>query len=121
MPPLKNKMHSSREHGNQEIVEVEVQWMPGNGCDRAQKNQRGVVNSAQKKRKKKSLLNPFIHFQLQNNALICLPSKIKVYLAKIIPVALKYQIFAMQNSPRGTPHRSDFQIAPVKYTTGVTG
>jgi hypothetical protein len=46
--------------------------------------------------------------------------KCKGILGKIIPVALKYLIYAMQNSPCGTPqaHRSD--LAPVKYPTGVT-
>jgi hypothetical protein len=41
-------------------------------------------------------------------------------LGKIILVALKYLIYAMQNSPCGTPqaHRSD--LAPGKYPTGVT-
>jgi hypothetical protein len=32
----------------------------------------------------------------------------KANLGKIIPVPLKYLIFAMQNSSCGTPHRSDF-------------
>jgi hypothetical protein len=48
-------------------------------------------------------LNHFIHFQLQNNA----PHALKL-LGKIIPVPLKYLIFAMQNSSCGTPHGSDF-------------
>jgi hypothetical protein len=64
-----------------------------------------------------NLLNSFIHFQLQNNAPVCLqiPSKEKLHrnLGKIIPVALKYLIFTMQNSPRETdgsevPHGSDW-------------
>jgi hypothetical protein len=32
----------------------------------------------------------------------------KANLGKIIPVPLKYLIFAMQNSSCGTPHGSDF-------------
>jgi hypothetical protein len=47
--------------------------------------------------------------------------KCKGNLGKIIPFALKYLIYAMQNSPCGTPpqaHGSD--LAPVKYPTGVT-
>jgi hypothetical protein len=46
--------------------------------------------------------------------------KHKGNLGKIIPVALKYLIYAMQNSLCGTPqaHRSD--LTPVKYPTGVT-
>jgi hypothetical protein len=46
--------------------------------------------------------------------------KRKDNLGKIIPVALKYIIYAMQNSPCGTPqaHRSD--LAPMKYPTAVT-
>jgi hypothetical protein len=74
-------------------------------------HRRGVVNSAGKNKKKRSLPTHFIHFQLQNIApCLQIPSNIKETLGKIIPVALKYLIFAMQNSPCGTPqaHRSDF-------------
>jgi hypothetical protein len=64
----------------------------------------GVVDRACKKK------SHFIHFQLQNNAPICpqITSKVKLTLGKIIPVPLKYLIFAMQNkSSCGTPHGSD--------------
>jgi hypothetical protein len=39
------------------------------------------------------------------NAPICLqiPSKVRLTLGKIIPVALKYILFTMQNSPLGHP------------------
>jgi hypothetical protein len=54
-------------------------------------------------------LNHFIHFQLQNNAPICLqiPSKLLANLGKITPDALKYLIFTMQNSSHGAHHRSE--------------
>jgi hypothetical protein len=41
-------------------------------------------------------------------------------LGKIIPVALKYLIYAIQNSPCGTPQAYGSDLAPVKYPTGVT-
>jgi hypothetical protein len=46
--------------------------------------------------------------------------KCKGSLGKIIPVALKYLIYAMQNSPCGTPQAHGSDLAPVKYPTGVT-
>jgi hypothetical protein len=71
---------------------------------------RGVVDRARKNFFFCFENNHFIHFQLQNNAPICLQilSKVKLTLGNIIPVALKYLIFTMQNSSGGTPHRSDF-------------
>jgi hypothetical protein len=41
-------------------------------------------------------------------------------LGKIIPVALKYLIYAMPNSPCATPQAHGSDLAPVKYPTGVT-
>jgi hypothetical protein len=60
--------------------------MPGNGHDRAsaRKDAHKKILSARKKKEEKSPI-------------------VKVTLGKIISVALKYLIFAMQNSPRGTP------------------
>jgi hypothetical protein len=55
-------------------------------------------------KKKNSIQKHFIHFQLQNIAPICL--QVPSNLGKIIPVALKYLIYAMQNSP--------CDLAPVK-------
>jgi hypothetical protein len=46
--------------------------------------------------------------------------KCKGNLGKIIPVALKYLIYDMQNSPCGTPQAHGSDLAPVKYPTGVT-
>jgi hypothetical protein len=46
--------------------------------------------------------------------------KCKGSLGKIIPVALKYLIYAMHNSPSGTPQAHGSDLAPVKYPTGVT-
>jgi hypothetical protein len=46
--------------------------------------------------------------------------KCKGNLGKIIPVALKYVIYAMQNSRCGTPQAHGSDLAPVKYRTGVT-
>jgi hypothetical protein len=46
--------------------------------------------------------------------------KCKGNLGKIIPVALKYLIYAMPNSPCGTPQAHGSDLAPVKYPTGVT-
>jgi hypothetical protein len=46
--------------------------------------------------------------------------KCKGNLGKIIPVALKYLIYAMQNSPCGTPQAHGNELDPVKYSTGVT-
>jgi hypothetical protein len=34
--------------------------------------------------------------------------------------SLKYLIYAMQNSPCGTPQAHGSDLAPVKYPTGVT-
>jgi hypothetical protein len=42
-------------------------------------------------------------------------------LGKIIPVAMKYLIYAMQNSPCETPQAHGSDLAPMKYPTGVTG
>jgi hypothetical protein len=67
----------------------------------------GVVNRARKIFVSflNNHLNHFIHFQLPNNALICLqvPSKSKLTLGKITP---EIPIFTMQNSSGGTPHGS---------------
>jgi hypothetical protein len=109
------------------------QGLPEDGRDHAgarkrpQNNPWGVVNSARKKKKnvfKKntcSLLNYFIHFRLQNIAPICLqiPSNVKVTLGKSL-IALKYLIYAMQNSPCGTPLAHGNDLTPVKYPIGVT-
>jgi hypothetical protein len=46
--------------------------------------------------------------------------KCKGNLGKIIPVTLKYLIYAMQNSPCGTPQAHGSGLAPVKYPTGMT-
>jgi hypothetical protein len=49
--------------------------------------------------------------------------KCKGNLGKIIPVALKYLIYAVENSPCGqcgTPQAHGSDLAPVKYPTGVT-
>jgi hypothetical protein len=75
-----------------------------------------VVDCARKKKifVENNLLSHFIHFQLQNNAPYALKLHLmKANLGQIIPVPLKYLIFAMQNSSCGTPHGSDFFIAPV--------
>jgi hypothetical protein len=55
-------------------------------------------------------LSHFIHFQIQCPICPQITSKVKLALGKIIPVPLKYLIFAMQNSSCGcgTPHASDF-------------
>jgi hypothetical protein len=77
---------------------------------------------------KKTNLNHFIHFQLQNNAPICLqiPSKLKLTLGKSLTVALKYLIFAMQKGhptgvifycSREVPDGSDW-IDPVSISLG---
>jgi hypothetical protein len=95
------------------------QGLPGDGHDRAGARKR-LQNSARKKKILvfDSLLNHFIHFQLQ--ILPHMPSnsiKCKGNLWKIIPVALKYLIYAMQNSPCGTPqaHRSDLNSREVPH------
>jgi hypothetical protein len=51
---------------------------------------------------------------------ICLQIPSKVKAGKIIPVALKYLIFATQNSPCGTPQAHGSDLAPMKYPTEVT-
>jgi hypothetical protein len=70
-------------------------------------------------------LNHFIHFQLQNtcNAPTCLqiPSKVTANLGKIIPVTLKYLIFAMQNSPRGHPGPQEWLIDSSPVLLAFTG
>jgi hypothetical protein len=43
-------------------------------------------------------------------------SKGKGILGKIIPVALKYLIYAMQNSPCGTLQAHGSDLAPVKWS-----
>jgi hypothetical protein len=48
-----------------------------------------------------------------------MPSNLKVTLGKSF-LALKYLIYAMQNSPCGTPQAHGSDLAPVKYPTGVT-
>jgi hypothetical protein len=46
--------------------------------------------------------------------------KCKGNVEKSIPVALKYLIYAMQNSHGGTPQAHGSGLAPMKYPTGVT-
>jgi hypothetical protein len=45
--------------------------------------------------------------------------KCECNLGKIIPVALKYLIYAMQNGPCWTPQAHGSDVAPMKYPTGV--
>jgi hypothetical protein len=55
---------------------------------------------------------------MPSNSIKCKHGKLG-YLGKIIPVALKYLIYAMQNS--GTPQAHGSDLAPVKYVpTGLT-
>jgi hypothetical protein len=87
------------------------QGLPGDGRDhagarkRSQNNPWGVVNSARK-----------------HIAPICLqiPSSVKVTLGKPF-LALKYLVYARQDSPCGTTQARWSDLAPVKYPTGVTG
>jgi hypothetical protein len=90
-------------------------------CKRPQKNWVGMVNIARKifffflncRR------NHFIHFQLQNNALICLqiPPKVKLTLGKSFLLLWNTSFSPRKISPRGTPHRSD---SSREIPTGVT-
>jgi hypothetical protein len=108
----------------------QFQGLPGNGRDCAGNRKRppndpwGMVSSACKKntfQKKNFLMASTILFT--TNCKYCplqIPSNVKPKgnLGKIIPVVLKYLIYAMQNKIVPVGHPSD--LAPVKYPTGVT-
>jgi hypothetical protein len=100
------------------------QGLPGDGHDRAsackhpQNDPWGVVNSARKNLKKKMEVNNIL---FTSNCKYCphMPSNsIKRNLGKIIPVALKYLSYAMQNYPCGTPQPQGSDLALVKYPHG---
>jgi hypothetical protein len=74
---------------------------------------RGVVDRARKKTTFFSFKKNYLAILFTSNYKIMphMPSNYiqsKANLGKIIPVPLKYLIFAMQNSSCGTPHGSDF-------------